>query len=140
MYQRTLALMHTQMRNDFTALHVSGALWGAALLLAVIEASLTFTRGHLRGARDHLEGAEAILKARHGMTCSCDDYFTCSRWRRLTTKDPVVALVSRLLKERGIMQSLSSILDAVLVDEQGAVPVPAQSAQSFKTLDILLRR
>ena len=128
-YDRALILMKEQMANDFTALHTFGALWCTALLLAI----MSIAEGCGASVLSHFMGAEAMLTARHGLSCSCDGYLSCRNWRRPTLRDPVVALVGRLLDERGIAQSLKSLYQWVW-EKAGDVlefPIPPCKSLDF---------
>ena len=102
-----LRLLLEQLEKDTTALHRTDALWCTTHLLSII--SLATPDLFPSGATRHLQGAEAMLRYRHSISCSCEDYTACQRWRKPTPRDSAVALVRRLLRERGIAQYLGDL-------------------------------
>ena len=113
LYGRALYLTRQQIERDFSAVYIFAALWCSALLLGL----MSFARGLDEDAWAHFKGAEAALKMCHGSTCDCDSYDYCEKWRWPTIRDPTLALVGRVLEERGFTKARAPLLHVKMTED-----------------------
>ena len=113
LYVRVLSLTRRQIEQDITAVYISAAMWASALLLGL----LAFSRGCDEDARAHWKGAADVLGIRHNSACECNSYESCKRWRKPTSRDPTIALVARILEERGFMNERAAVCMQVKMSE-----------------------
>jgi hypothetical protein len=132
LYGRVLYLTRQQIDRDITALHISAALWASALILGL----LAFTRGCDRDAWKHWKGAAAVLATRHNRACECGSYDACKRWRQPTGRDPTLALVVRILEERGFLSEQAAHLQLSMTQDD---KLRDMCLHHFKILEIFLK-
>ena len=131
-YGQALDLLKQQTSGDFTAFHISAALWLTSLLLGL----MSFAAGWDKDAWFHWKGAEAILIARHGHTCGCNDYKSCRNWRMPTMRDPTMALIGQLFEDHGFTQARAPILHTKMSEDNAMVDI---CLHHFKMLEIFSR-